>query len=305
MESTKIAFLGLGLMGSGMAGRLLAAGYPLTVYNRTPEKARSLVERGAELAKSPADAASGKDVIFSMLADDESCREVWLGKDGALVGATSAAILVESSTVTVEWIHELKAAARVRGCELLDAPVTGSKVQAAAGELRFLVGGSEGTLARTLPVLKAMSREVVHLGPEGSGARVKLINNFLCGVQAASLAEALSLIERSNIDPHRALAILTEGAPGSPIVKLLGARMMAREYEPHFLVRLMAKDLRYAIQEARHQAVDLTCGAAAREVFEHAIAAGQGELDLAAVVEQFRHEKMRPTIGAPGDSKHG
>jgi len=114
MESTKVAFLGLGLMGSGMAGRLLAAGYPLTVYNRTPKKAQSLVERGAELAKSPGDAASGKDVIFSMLADDQGCREVWLGKGGALASAAPGAILVESSTVTVEWIHELKAAARSR-----------------------------------------------------------------------------------------------------------------------------------------------------------------------------------------------
>jgi len=278
-------------MGSGMAGRLLAAGYPLTVYNRTPKKAQSLVERGAELAKSPGDAASGKDVIFSMLADDQGCREVWLGKGSALASAAPGAILVESSTVTVEWIHELKAAARARGCELLDAPVTGSKLQAAGGELRFLVGGSEATLARVLPVLKTMSRDVVYLGPDGSGARMKLINNFLCGVQAASLAEALCLIERSGIEPHRALAILTGGAPGSPIIKLLGARMLDREYQPHFLVRLMTKDLKYAIQDSKRQSIDLTCVAAALEVFEHAIAAGQGECDLAAVVEQFRPAK--------------
>jgi 3-hydroxyisobutyrate dehydrogenase len=275
-------------MGSGMAGRLLAAGYPLTVYNRSPEKAQSLVERGAELAKSPRDAASGKDVIVSMLADDQVCREVWLGKRGALDGAAPGAILVESSTVTVEWIHQLKAAAQARGCELLDAPVTGSKIQASAGELRFLVGGFEATLTRILPVLKAMSRDVAYLGPHGCGARMKLINNFMCGVQAASLAEALSLIERSSIEPHRALAILNEGAPGSPIVKVLSGRMLARDYQPQFRVRLMAKDLRYAIQDAKRQSIDLTCGAAALGVLERAIAAGQGERDLAAVVEQFR-----------------
>jgi 3-hydroxyisobutyrate dehydrogenase len=158
-----------------------------------------------------------------------------------------------------------------------------------AGELRFLVGGSEATLARTLPVLKAMSRDVAYLGPHGSGARMKLINNFMCGVQAACLAVAMCLMERSGIEPNKALAILHEGAPGSPIVKLLGDRMLARDYQPHFMVKLMAKDLGYAIRGVKDQSIDLTTAAAALRVFNQAIAAWQGEHDLAAVMEQFRH----------------
>jgi 3-hydroxyisobutyrate dehydrogenase len=288
MEQTKIALLGLGLMGSGMAGHLLDAGYPLTIWNRTPGKAQALQARGATLAKSPREAAAGAAVVISMLADVPVCRDVWLGRGEALVDIAPGTILVESSTVTVEWIEELDRAAKEHGCDLVDAPVTGSKPQAEAGQLLFLAGGSSATVDKVSPALKAMGRDVVHVGPVGSGARLKLINNFLSGSQAAALAEALSLIERSGLDRDKALGVLTEGAPGSPLVKLLSGRMTARQYEPNFLLRLMAKDLRYAVSEADHQALDLDMGRAALRVFEHAIAAGQGDDDMSAVVEQFR-----------------
>ena len=288
MEDTRIALLGLGLMGTGMAGRLLHAGYPLRVYNRTPGKALAFLERGAKVAYTPREAVAGAEVVFSMLADVPVCRDVWLGRGEALVGAAPGTILVESSTVTVEWIDELGRAAQEKGCELVDAPVTGSKAQAAAGQLLFLAGGSAEAVGKITPILKAMGRDVVHVGPVGSGARLKLINNFLSGTQVAALAEALSLIERSGLDTQKALTVLTEGAPGSPLVKLLSGRMTARQYEPHFLLRLMAKDLRYAVSEADHQALDLDMGRAALRVFEHAIAAGLGEDDMSAVVEQFR-----------------
>jgi 3-hydroxyisobutyrate dehydrogenase len=288
MEQTKIALLGLGLMGSGMAGHLLDAGYPLTIWNRTPGKAQALQARGATLAKSPREAAAGAAVVISMLADVPVCRDVWLGRGEALVDIAPGTVLIESSTVTVEWIEELDRAAKEHGCDLVDAPVTGSKPQAEAGQLLFLAGGSSATVNQVTPILKAMGRDVVHVGPVGSGARLKLINNFLSGSQAAALAEALSLIERSGLDREKALGVLTEGAPGSPLVKLLSGRMTARQYEPNFVLRLMAKDLRYAVSEADHQALDLDMGRAALRVFEHAIAAGQGDDDMSAVVEQFR-----------------
>ena len=288
MEQTKIALLGLGLMGSGMAGRLLDAGYPLTIWNRTPDKAQAFTNRGARLAKSPREAAASAGVVISMLADVPVCRDVWLGRGEALVDIAPGTTLIESSTVTVEWIEELDHAAKEHGCELVDAPVTGSKPQAEAGQLLFLAGGSSAAVNKVTPILKAMGRDVVPVGPVGSGARLKLINNFLSGSQAAALAEALSLIERSGLDREKALGVLTEGAPGSPLVKLLSGRMTARQYEPNFVLRLMAKDLRYAVTEADHQALDLDMGRAALRVFEHAIAAGQGDDDMSAVVEQFR-----------------
>src|ERR1700723_2185070 len=288
MGETKIALLGLGLMGSGMAGRLLDAGYPLTIWNRTPGKTQALADRGAKVAQSPRQAVAGATVVISMLAAVPVCRDVWLGRGEAILGTAPGTILVESSTVTVEWIHELDHAAREHGCELVDAPVTGSKPQAEAGHLLFLAGGQNTVLDRITPILNTMGRDVVHVGPIGSGARLKLINNFLSGSQAAALAEALSLIERSGLDVDKALGVLTEGAPGSPIVKLLSGRMTQRQYEPQFLLRLMAKDLRYAVSEADHVDLDLDMGRAALRVFEHAITAGQGEEDMSAVVEQFR-----------------
>jgi 3-hydroxyisobutyrate dehydrogenase len=288
MQSTKIGFLGLGLMGSGMAARLLAAGYPLTVWNRTRERTGPLAELGATVAESPAGAAEGAEIIFSMLADDAACRATWLGEDGALESALAGAVLVESSTVTVAWVEELSEVAEARGLTLVDAPVTGSKAQAAAGQLLFLAGGSAEAVERVAPALRAMGRDVIHLGPTGSGARMKLINNFLCGVQIASLAEALAMIERSGLEPAKAVGVLTQGAPGSPLVNAISARMMQRQYEPNFYLQLMAKDLQYATVEAAEQGIDAMTGTAALRVFERAVAEGLGEQDIAAVVEPFR-----------------
>ena len=288
MADTKIALLGLGLMGTGMAGRLLGAGYALTVYNRSAEKAQALVKQGAKAASTPAEAAAGAEIVISMLADDDVCRQVWLGASGALAAAPAGAVLVECSTVTPAWIEELDRAARARSLELIDAPVTGSRMQAAAGQLLFLAGGSEEVIGRLTPVLQTMSRGIVHVGPIGSGARLKLINNFLCGVQAASLAEAMGLIERSGLDREQALRVLAEGAPGSPLLKTLSGRMTSHEYEPQFAAKLMAKDLRYAVAEGKQHAQLLATGAAALGVFEGAIGAGYGEKDMSSVVEQFR-----------------
>lgn len=283
-----IAFLGLGTMGAGMARRLLGAGFPLAVYNRAPTKAAALKDAGARVAATPASAAAGAAIVLSMLADDGASRSVWLGEGGALAGAAPGAVLVESSTVTVGWVAELAAAAAKRGCEFLDAPVTGSRAAAASGELNFLVGGSAAALERVRPAFEAMGRSVSHLGPTGSGSLLKLINNFLCGVHAASLAEAVAFVERSGLDPAKALQVLTEGAPGSPIVKILGSRMAARDYTVNFHLRLMAKDLLYSQREAGERGLNLATASAALSLFNQAIAAGLGDKDMAAVVEPYR-----------------
>ena len=289
MKEKSVAFLGLGIMGSGMAGRLLAHGFHVSVYNRDPQKAAPLQSAGGTVAGSPREATDGATVVVSMVADDAAARSVWLGENGALAGAAPGAVLVESSTITVDWVKELAAAAAAKGCDLLDAPVTGSKAQAASGELNFLVGGSTSALETARPALTAMSRSIVHLGPSGSGALLKLINNFLCGVQVASLAEGLAVIERSGLDRAKALEILTNGAPGSPLVKALSARMTTRDYQPNFLLRLMAKDLSYAIAEGHKFSLNLATPAAALGLFQQGVAAGHGEQDIAAVVEQFRN----------------
>jgi 3-hydroxyisobutyrate dehydrogenase len=271
-----VALLGVGTMGAGMAANLLKAGFSLNVYNRTAAKARAI--DGARFASTPAEAVRDASVIISMVADDAASRRVWLDENGALDAATDGAVLVESSTVSPAWIAELAMLAGRRGLDLLDAPVTGSRLQAEAGQLSFLVGGSDSALKKATPVLKAMSKEIVHFGPVGSGAKMKLINNFLCGVQVASLAEGLVWIERSGLDRDKALAFLKGGAAGSPLLGAISARM----------ARLMRKDLVYAESEAAQCNVDLKTSEVARSLFEAAIARGLGDEDMASVIEPLR-----------------
>ena len=286
--SENVAILGLGTMGSGMAANLLKVGFPLCVYNRTRTKAQPLIDAGARSASTPAEAVKDASVIISMLADDAASREVWLGENGALAAAKKTAILIESSTVSPAWIAELAKQAEQRGLDLLDAPVTGSRTQAEAGQLSFLVGGKDTTLEAATPVLQAMSKEIVHLGPIGSGAKMKLINNFLCGVQVASFAEGIIWIERSGLDRDKALSILKAGAPGSPLLGAISARMVSQNYTVNFLLKLMTKDLLYAQNEAELSNVDLKTAEVARSLFAAAIDQGFGDQDMSSVIEPLR-----------------
>jgi 3-hydroxyisobutyrate dehydrogenase len=283
-----IALMGLGNMGAGMARRLLKAGYPLTVYNRTRERAEALGAEGAAVAASPREAAEKAEIVICMVADDAASREAWMGASGAIAGARPGAVLVDSSTLSTAWIRELAAAAEAHGCGFLEAPVTGSKPHAENGELTFLVGGDVTTLDTVRPVLAMMSKAIVHLGPLGSGATMKLVNNFLCGVQAAALGEAIATLENSDLNLDTALEILANGAPGSPLVKGVSRRMASKDYRTNFALELMVKDLTYAVAEGTRHGVELNMGRAALEVFRAASVAGLGQRDFAAVAEVAR-----------------
>ena len=285
MAKPRVAMIGLGIMGGGMAGRLLSADFPVTVYNRNRDKSAFFASAGATVAASPREAASKAEFILSMVSDDIASRGVWLGDNGALAGASRGAVLIECSTLTVGWIKELAAAASQQKCELLDAPVTGTKPHAASGELSFLIGGSDAALAAAQPVLSLLGREFIHLGPTGSGALMKLINNFMCGVQAASLAEAESMIAAGGLDLKQSLAILTQGAPGSGLVQRAAARALANDFTPMFPLHLMAKDLGYAIDQASHFGQHLQTASSALAIFKDAIAKGYGDQDFSAVIK--------------------
>jgi 3-hydroxyisobutyrate dehydrogenase len=285
MSKPSVAILGLGIMGSGMAARLLSRNFPLTVYNRNPEKSAAFASGGAEVAKTPREAAARSEIVISMVSNDSASRNIWLGEDGALEGATANSILVESSTLSTAWIHELATKAAEHGCRFLDAPVTGTKPHAASGELLFLVGGASEVVEAVRPIFSVLGRETIHLGPLGSGALMKLVNNFMCGVQAASLAEALSLIDAGGLDRSTALSILAAGAPGSAIVKRVADRVATNDYTPNFPLRWMAKDLSYAVGEASGQKIPLQTASAALSVFEQAVDRGHGEEDFSAVAK--------------------
>jgi 3-hydroxyisobutyrate dehydrogenase len=283
MAKPSVAILGLGIMGSGMANRLLSANFTLAVYNRNREKCISFARAGAFVADSPRQAASRSQIILSMVADDAASRDVWLGEEGALKGAPAGSVLIESSTLSGDWIQELASKAAEHGCQFLDAPVTGTKPHAASGELLFLVGGSAEALDAARPVFSVLGRDVVHLGPTGSGALMKLVNNFVCGVQAASFAEAVSLVDAGGLDRAKAMSILTGGAPGSGIVKRVAERIAANDFTPNFALRWMAKDISYAMQDASTKGISLQTAAAALAVFQQAITEGHGDEDFSAV----------------------
>lgn len=289
MSVTKVAVLGLGTMGAGMAHRLIGAGFDVTVWNRSPARAKPLVAAGASAAASPAEAAREADVVVAMLADDGASRRAWLDADGALPAMRADAIAIECSTLTVEWVKTLAAEATARGMALIDAPVTGSRQQAADGALRFFTGGDTAAIERAQAVFAAMGTQVMHLGPSGSGAMLKLVNNFLCGVQVASLAEGVTMLERSGLDSEQAVGLLVAGAPGSPLLNMVSKRMLTRDYTPNFFLPLMAKDLAYAEDTFAAAGVDLPSARAARARFEAAVEAGYGECDMAVVVETLRN----------------
>jgi 3-hydroxyisobutyrate dehydrogenase len=287
-----VALLGLGIMGIGIAQNLLKAGFSLTVYNRTRAKAEPLAAQGAQIADTPRAAAQGAAIVLSMVGDDSASQAIWLGQDGALAGAEPGAVLVECSTLSLGWVRELAGLAAARGLALLDAPVAGSKDVAAAGELKLMVGGDTAALERAGPALDAISQRIFHFGPTGAGAMMKLVNNMMGAVQAASLAEGLALAERAGLDMEQVVPFILNGAPGSPIVKGKAARMAARDYDDtQFALKWMHKDATYALRAADEFGVPMPTLAAAREVYRMARNLGLDDADFAAVIEALRPDR--------------
>jgi 3-hydroxyisobutyrate dehydrogenase len=282
----KIAVLGLGVMGAGMAANWLKKGFGVSVYNRTPAKAEVLAAAGARVANSPREAAQDADMVVAMVADDDASRAVWQGADGALAAIKRGAIVVESSTLTPEWIGELAGLAKARGADFLDSPVGGSKGAAVDGKLALFVGGDKAVLDRARPALEAISIKINHLGPIGAGATWKLINNMIAASHLAVLAEALALARKANIDIAQAADLISTGAGASPIVTMKLPRMTAKRFgDPDFALKLMAKDMRYATALAKKLGVNLTMVPTAAVLYERGESKGLGELDFAAIVD--------------------
>ena len=285
----RIAFIGTGKMGGGMAGRLLGAGHTLAVWNRTADKTAPLVARGAIGAASPAAAADGADAIFSMVADDAAAERVWLAGDGALAAARRGAIAIECSTLSAAQVRRLAAAAGARGVDYLDCPVTGLPNVAAAGQLALLVGADPATLARARPLLEPLARVIRHFGPVGAGTGFKLINNLLGAVHIAALGEAVALAERLGLDAATVIEAIETGAIASPQVVRYCRPMVTATYAPapSFTVGLRHKDASYCLEQARAAGLAMPIGEAATAHFARAKAQGFDD-DEARVVETMR-----------------
>ncbi|GIJ35256.1 3-hydroxyisobutyrate dehydrogenase/hypothetical protein [Micromonospora sediminimaris] len=290
----KITVLGLGAMGSRMARRLLATGeHDITVWNRTAEAMRPLIEVGAAAATTPAAAAEQCDLVLSMLRDDDAGREVWLAPEsGALTTMAPGTVAVDCSTVTPAFSAELAARCSRRGVDFLDAPVLGSRPQADAGTLIFLVGGRPAVAHRVEPVLRQIGGAVHQMGPTGTGVRMKLLLNSLFAVQVAAVAEQLGALHGTDLDTARAVEVLAATPVASPAAATAATAMLGHTFPASFPIDLVAKDLRYAAADAasRHVTVALTHTAA--DTYQQAIDRGHGQDNITGVVQLFR--ALRP-----------
>jgi 3-hydroxyisobutyrate dehydrogenase-like beta-hydroxyacid dehydrogenase len=244
----RVAFIGLGRMGHGMAGRYLEAGFTVAVWNRSRAKAEGLIARGARWASSPEDAAKDADAVVTMVADDEASNRVWLGKDGAAAAMKAGALAIECSTVS--HAHALKMARELnsRGLIYLDCPVTGLPEAAATGKLTLLVGADPADLEKARPYLAPLCTTIRHFGAVGTGTVFKLINNLLGAVQIASLAEGVAIAEQAGLDMKLVAEALATGAVASPQVIRHSKRMAARDFSgASFTAALRHKDAAYAV----------------------------------------------------------
>jgi len=285
MTIRRVGFIGLGIMGGPMAAHLLAAGYELTAWNRTAAKAEPLAAAGARVAGSPAEVAAASEVTFTCVTASADVEAVVLGPGGVIEGATPGSIVVDCSTIAPATARKVHARLAERGVAMLDAPVSGGDVGAKAGTLAIMVGGDAETFERALPVLRAIGKTIVHVGPPGAGQVVKLCNQVAGGLNLLAMAEAISLCRRSGVDPAKMLEVVSAGAAGSWMLQHLGPRAVAGDFAPGFMVDLMQKDLGLVLEAAHETHTPLPGSALVRQLFEMLQARGRGREGTQAIVE--------------------
>ncbi|MFN2557502.1 MAG: NAD(P)-dependent oxidoreductase [Nitriliruptorales bacterium] len=277
----KIAFLGLGQMGTPLATRLVQAGHPVTVWNRTPERTAPLVAQGATAASSPAEAAGGADVVITMLANSEALEEVLFGPEGLVSALSPGQLFMDMSTIGPRDF--LSMASRLpEGVAAVDAPVRGSVPEATAGTLRIFVGASDHDFSSVRPLLETLG-DVRHVGALGSGAAMKLVVNLTLGVSIVAFGEALALAKAVELDRDAVLDVLAE-SPIGPTVVSKRANVEADHYPPAFKLRHARKDMRLIDELSQGAGIDLVVSHAARQSMEHAMERGAADLDFSAVI---------------------
>ncbi len=285
----KIAVLGLGIIGGGIARNLLGRGFPVVVWNRTPERAEPFRALGAGVAANPAAAAHGADVVIDAVTDVDASRGVWTGEQGALAAMAPGSIAVECATLTVKWIRELNGLAAGRGLAFVDCPVTGGREGAEKGTLTLLTGVEEAVLASVQPVLEAYSAHIFRFGPPGMGMAYKLINNLMLASQILVTGEGFAFADRCGLDLSLTAEAIQTGAMASPIVKSKLPLILKRDFsDTNFALRWMLKDLRYGLEYAAELGLRLPAAERVCELFAEADARGWGGMDYSAVADLSR-----------------
>lgn len=280
----RIGFIGLGLMGGGMSMNLLRAGFPLTVWNRTPSKMNPLLDAGAEGAGSPREVAEKSDVVVDIVTDSPDVEEVLLGPEGVIHGARPGTVVIDMSTISPSVTRRIAEELGKNGVRMLDAPVSGGDVGAREGTLSIMVGGDEEVYEDCLPVFQAMGRTITHVGGNGMGQTVKLVNQILVGMNMLGVAEALMFARKSGVDLEKCLAAVSGGAAGSWQLTNNGAKLLKGDLEPGFKVKDYIKDLRLIMEAAADAEMPLMGTSVVQQMFRSLDAEGLRQKGTQAVI---------------------
>lgn len=284
----KLGFIGLGIMGAPMSANLLKAGYEVTVYNRTHEKAEKLRNLGARVADSPKQVASQTDVIITMVSDTPDVQEVLFGANGVAEGLAPGKIVIDMSTISPEATQTFAARIAALGCELLDAPVSGGEPGAIARTLTIMVGGSPAAFEKCRPVLSAMGKNIVHVGASGSGQCTKMVNQVICSLNIIAMTEGLLLAQHTGLDLTRTLQVVAGGAAGSWMLNHLAPRILQNDFAPGFMIKLQQKDLRLAMELLEGSEETFPGTVLAHQLFSQAVAHGLGEQGTQGLINLMR-----------------
>ncbi|MGI6037186.1 MAG: NAD(P)-dependent oxidoreductase [Limnochordia bacterium] len=263
----RVGFVGLGIMGKPMALNLIRAGFPLTVYNRTPHKDEELLEAGAQRATSPAQVAENSDLIITIVGDAPDVKEVILGPQGIVHGGRADQVVIDMSTIAPATAREIGTALAQRQMEFVDAPVSGGEGGAIAGTLSIMVGGKDEVVQRCMPLFQAMGENIVHMGPIGAGQATKLVNQIVTSLNLLAVCEGLAFGAQAGLDLDKVLQVISGGAARSWALENIAPKIVAGDFSPGFMVKHQHKDLRVLLETASQLGMALPGSALVKQLF--------------------------------------
>lgn len=292
-DSTRIGWIGTGVMGLHMCEHLIRAGYNVTVFNRTREKALTLLNKGAKWADSPQNVARSSDVIFTIVGFPQDVRQVYFDNNGVLAGLPAGGICVDMTTTSPTLAQEISINALEKNASSLDAPVSGGDIGAREGKLSIMVGGEENIFQSLMPLFRLMGSNIVYQGPPGAGQHTKMCNQIVIAGTMIGVCESLVYAARAGLDPSRVLESITRGAAGCWTLDNLAPRILRNDFDPGFMVDHFIKDLGIALDESRRMGVTLPGLSLAEQIYKEASARGHGHDGTQALYQALleRHDQ--------------
>jgi len=286
-KTLRVGFIGLGIMGEPMAENLLKEGFPLTVYNRTQQKAAGLKTAGARVADSPREVAAEAEIIITIVSDTPDVRSVVLGPNGVIEGVRAGSIVIDMSTISPQVTRDIAATLKAKGVQMLDAPVSGGQKGAIEGTLSIMVGGDSDALERARPVLLAMGKTITHIGSNGMGQVCKLANQIAVGLNNLAVSESLLYAMKAGADPAKVLQALQGGAANSWAFQNLAPKILLRDFSPGFMVKLQQKDLRLVLDAASDLNLPLPGTALTHQLYHAVEARSEGNEGNHALIKSL------------------